>query len=116
MKNDSPLFPYELPDDKVFDKNRDGNLTGYETKMRDAYHMDLMEEQNKSTPYESNNNSSSSGGFSTFGAIVITIISMLGAGYITQALNIKSGLLIVILWVIIAVVIVIAVIALQSKN
>ena len=116
MKNDSPLFPYELPDDKMFDKNKDGNLTGNETKMRDAYHMDLMEEQNKSTPYENSNNSYSGSGISTFGAIVITILSMLGAGYIAQALDIESGLLIAILWIVFAVIILIAVIAFQSKE
>lgn len=116
MKNDSPLFPYELPADKMFDKNKDGYLTGNETKMRDAYHMDLMEEQNKNTPYESNNNSSSCSGVSTFGAIVITILSMLGAGYIAQAFNIKSGFLIAFLWIVFAVIILIAVIAFQSKK
>lgn len=36
MKNDSHLFPVETPMDSLFDSNKDGKLTGFETAMRDA--------------------------------------------------------------------------------
>lgn len=36
MKNDSNLFPVETPMDSLFDSNKDGELTGFETTMRDA--------------------------------------------------------------------------------
>ena len=40
MKNDSFLFPFEMFGDKIFDSNKDGKLTDFETICRDAYHME----------------------------------------------------------------------------
>ena len=40
MKNDSWMFPTETPMDSLFDSNKDGELTGFETTMRDAVLMD----------------------------------------------------------------------------
>ena len=40
MKNDSWMFPTETPMDSLFDSNKDGELTEFETTMRDAVLMD----------------------------------------------------------------------------
>ena len=42
MKNDSRMFPTETPMDSLFDSNKDGKLTGFETTMGDAeaYYME----------------------------------------------------------------------------
>lgn len=42
MKNDSPLFPLERIGDSLFDLNRDGELTGFETVLRDS---DILAEE-----------------------------------------------------------------------
>ncbi|MGN0521903.1 MAG: hypothetical protein ACI4IQ_04620 [Eubacterium sp.] len=48
MKNDSFLFPFEMFGDKMFDGNKDGKLTGFETICRDAYHLEQAEKFEKS--------------------------------------------------------------------
>lgn len=45
--NDSMLFPFNEPDDKAFDRNNDGKLTGLETMERDAYLLNLYEQTSK---------------------------------------------------------------------
>ena len=52
MKNDSHLFPFHMPGDSFFDSNKDGKLTGFETVMRDAHHLEMM---NKANPEAKNN-------------------------------------------------------------
>lgn len=58
MKNDSWLFPFEMPLDDIFDSNHDGKLTGFETLMRDSvimhdYELYLEDEKKKqSSSYE----------------------------------------------------------------
>lgn len=47
MKNDSPLFPFTMPGDKFFDKNKDGKLSGMETIFRDAHHMEIAKKWDK---------------------------------------------------------------------
>ena len=64
MKNDSLFFPFEMPGDSVFDTNKDGKLTGFETAMRDAYqwesfrHFAEDEEKNDRPAFNSNVHSS----------------------------------------------------------
>lgn len=42
MKNDSRMFPTETPMDSLFDSNKDGKLTRFETTMPNAedYYME----------------------------------------------------------------------------
>lgn len=49
MKNDSHLFPFEMLGDSFFDSNKDGKLTGFETIMRDAHHLEMMNKANQET-------------------------------------------------------------------
>lgn len=53
MKNDSPFYPLPTMDDKFFDKNKDGKLTGTETAFRDAHQMEMndkVDAEIKNTP------------------------------------------------------------------
>lgn len=43
MKNDSPFYPFPTMDDKFFDKNKDGKLTGTETIFRDVHLMEMSD-------------------------------------------------------------------------
>lgn len=43
MKNDSPFYPLPTMDDKFFDKNKDGKLTGTETIFRDVHLMEMSD-------------------------------------------------------------------------
>ena len=56
MKNDSPLFPFNMPGDSFFDSNKDGKLTGFETVMRDAHHLEMMNKANQKAKAKSENN------------------------------------------------------------
>lgn len=56
MKNDSPLFPFHMPGDGFFDNNKDGKLTGFETVMRDAHHLEIMNKINQEAKAKSENN------------------------------------------------------------
>ena len=60
MKNDSLFFPFEMPGDSVFDTNKDGKLTGFETTMRDAYQWEsfrhFVEDEEKSNGPAFNSN------------------------------------------------------------
>ena len=47
MKNNSFLFPFNMPGDKFFDRNKDGKLTGFETLMRDDHHLEMMDKVNR---------------------------------------------------------------------
>lgn len=47
MKNDSFLFPFSMPGDKFFDSNNDGELSGFETVFRDAYHIEAQRKFNE---------------------------------------------------------------------
>lgn len=47
MKNDSFLFPFSMPGDKFFDKNKDRKLSGMETVFRDAHHFEMAEKWDK---------------------------------------------------------------------
>ena len=55
MKNDSWLFPFSRPEDKFFDSNKDGKLSGFETIFRDAY---IMESERKFNKDKNKNNKS----------------------------------------------------------
>lgn len=63
MKNDSPFYRFPTMDDKFFDKNKDGKLTGTETIFRDAHLMEMSDkvdaEINKQQPTYSRKRSSS---------------------------------------------------------
>lgn len=63
MKNDSPFYKFPTMDDKFFDTNKDGKLSGTETIFRDAHLMEMSDkvddEVNKSQPARSNVRSSS---------------------------------------------------------
>ncbi len=56
MKNYSPLFPFKMPGDSFFDSNKDGRLTGFETVMRDAHHLEMMNKANQEAKVKSENN------------------------------------------------------------
>jgi len=56
MKNDSPLFPFHMPGDSFFDSNKDGKLTGFETVMRDAHHLEMMNKANQEAKAKSEDN------------------------------------------------------------
>lgn len=43
MKNDSPFYKFPTLDDKRFDANKDGKLTGAETVFRDAHLMEISD-------------------------------------------------------------------------
>lgn len=49
MKNDSHINPFPTFDDKFFDKNKDGKLTGSETIFRDAHLMEMTDKMNAET-------------------------------------------------------------------
>ena len=44
MKNDSPLFPLDHLGDSLYDMNGDGELTGFETMLRDSDILNEMED------------------------------------------------------------------------
>lgn len=54
MKNDSHLFPFNMPGDSFFDSNKDGKLTGFETVMRDAHHLEMMNKVNQEAKSKNN--------------------------------------------------------------
>ena len=54
MKNDSHLFPFNMPGDSFFDGNKDGKLTGFETIMRDAHHLEMMNKANQEAKSKNN--------------------------------------------------------------
>jgi hypothetical protein len=56
MKNDSPLFPFHMLGDSFFDSNKDGKLTGFETVMPDAHHLEMMNKVNQEAKTKSENN------------------------------------------------------------
>lgn len=49
MKNDSHINPFSTMDDKFFDKNKDGKLTGTETIFRDAHLLEMNDKMNTET-------------------------------------------------------------------
>lgn len=55
MKNDSHLFPFNMPGDSFFDSNKDGRLTGFETVMRDAHHLEMMNKANQEAKLKKDN-------------------------------------------------------------
>ena len=52
MKNDSPLFPFHHLGDSLYDLNGDGELTGFETMLRDSDILCEMEEGEADAPAE----------------------------------------------------------------
>lgn len=89
MKNDSHLFPVETPMDSLFDSNKDGELTGFETTMRDAalydsekcFHeskadYDPSPELNFSTSHNNNSNSKLQSGYNILFVLVISFIAI----------------------------------------
>lgn len=75
MKNDSHIFPFPTMEDKFFDSNKDGNLTGIETIFRDAHLMEMNDsldnEIKNTTPARSN------GGGVSLTAIVLFVLFIL---------------------------------------
>jgi hypothetical protein len=45
-----------MPGDSFFDSNKDGKLTGFETVMRDAHHLEMMNKANQEAKAKSENN------------------------------------------------------------
>ncbi len=45
-----------MPGDSFFDSNKDGKLTGFETAMRDAHHLEMMNKAGKEANAKSKNN------------------------------------------------------------
>lgn len=89
MKNDSHLFPVETPMDSLFDNNKDGKLTGFETTMRDAalydsekcFHeskadYDPSPELNFSTSHNNNSNAKLQSGYNILFVLVIAFIAI----------------------------------------
>ena len=52
MKNDSFLFPFSMPEDKFFDSNKDGKLSGFETVFRDVYHKEAQRKFNENKKFK----------------------------------------------------------------
>lgn len=48
------LFPFEMLGDSFFDSNKDGKLTGFETIMRDAHHLEMMNKVNQEAKSKNN--------------------------------------------------------------
>lgn len=75
MKNDSHIFPFSTMDDKFFDSNKDGKLTGTETIFRDAHLKEMNDtldnEVKNATPVRSN------GSGVSFTAIVLFVLFIL---------------------------------------
>lgn len=75
MKNDSNIFPFSTMDDKFFDSNKDGKLTGTETIFRDAHLMETNDkfdnEMKNATPARSN------GGGVSLTAVVLFVLFIL---------------------------------------
>ncbi len=51
MKKDSWFFPIEMPGNSLFDSNKDGKISGFETIVRDSFWLEQQrrwnEEHNK---------------------------------------------------------------------
>ena len=89
MKNDSHLFPVETSMDSLFDSNKDGELTGFETTMRDAalydsekcFHesktdYDPSLELNFSTSHNNNSNTKLQSGYNVLFVLVIGCLAI----------------------------------------
>lgn len=61
MKNDSHINPFPTFDDKFFDKNKDGKLTGTETIFRDAHQLEMADKVGNETKNQHTTRSNSHG-------------------------------------------------------
>lgn len=74
MKNDSHIYPFPTMEDKFFDTNKDGKLTGSETIFRDAHLLEMADKIDAETGNQEPAHSSGSGlGVTPFQIIMLIL-------------------------------------------
>lgn len=84
MKNNSPIYPFDIPGDKYFDSNKDGELKGLETVARDAYWAEQSHSPKEKELFNQTYSSkSSSSGTGLIAVVVIFVFLAILAGIIS---------------------------------
>lgn len=75
MKNDSHINPFPTMEDKFFDTNKDGKLTGTETVFRDAHLLEMADKVGDETKNQqtTHSNSRALGKVTPFSIIMIVL-------------------------------------------
>ena len=81
----------------MHDWNGDGKNDLLDNMIEYEGYRRFTSSEDENTPQK--HTSSSSGGISTFGAIAIAVLGMMGSGALCQALDIDSGFLIIVIWI-----------------
>ena len=98
----------------MHDWNGDGKKDLLDNMIEYEGYRQFTSSEDESTPQK--HTYSSTGDISIFGAIAITIVSMLASGWVCMTLKIESGLVIIILWIVFAVLLFLAVSAIKKSK